>query len=144
MHRVSHRRRQKGMTVAFENRIVPTPELGNPEVFGYSNCVKAGNLVFLAGQCAIDENYNSTGDFASQSREVLERVIHAVEAAGGTKEDIVTMTVYMLDVRKGRVFTEIRREMFGRDFPASTVVGVAQLMPPDALVEVQAVAVLGE
>lgn len=123
-------------------RIVPTPDLGDPEVFGYSNCVKVGNLVFLAGQCAIDENYNSTGNFAEQSREVLERVIHAVEAAGGSKNDIVTMTVYMLDVRKGRQFTEIRREMFGRDFPASTVVGVAQLMPPDALVEVQAIAVL--
>lgn len=128
--------------MAYSDRIVPTPQLGNPEVFGYSNCVKAGKFVFLAGQCAIDEDYNSTGDFAEQSREVLERVIHAVEAAGGTKDDIVTMTVYMLDVRKGHQFTEIRREMFGRDFPASTVVGVAQLMPPDAVVEVQAMAVL--
>lgn len=128
--------------MSHSDRIIPTPELGNPEVFGYSNCVKVGNMVFLAGQCAIDENYNSTGDFATQSREVLRRVIHAVEAAGGTKDDIVTMTVYMLDVRKGREFTEIRREMFGGDFPASTVVGVAQLMPPDAVVEVQAMAVL--
>lgn len=124
------------------DRIVPTPELGNPEQFGYSNCVRVGNLIFLAGQCAVDEDYNSTGDFAEQSREVLERVIHAVEAAGGTRDDIVTMTVYMLDVRKGRQFTDIRREMFGRDFPASTVVGVAQLMPPDAVIEVQAIAVL--
>ncbi|MGH8910991.1 MAG: RidA family protein [Acidimicrobiia bacterium] len=124
------------------DRIIPTPELGNPEVFGYSNVVKAGQLVFLAGQCAIDEDYNSTGDFATQSRQVLERVIHGVEAAGGSKEDIVTMTVFMLDVRKGREFTEIRKEMFGRDFPASTVIGVAQLMPPDAVIEVQATAVL--
>jgi 2-iminobutanoate/2-iminopropanoate deaminase len=100
--------------------------------------------VFLAGQCAIDKDYNSSGDFAAQSRECLERVISAVEAAGGTKDDIVTMTVYMLDVRKGRIFTEIRKEIFERDFPASTVVGVAQLMPPDALVEVQAMAVLSE
>lgn len=126
------------------DRIVPTPELGKPEQFGYSNVVKVGNLVFLAGQCAIDEDYNSTGDFAAQSREVLERVVHGVEAAGGRKDDIVTMTVYMLDVRKGRIFTEIRKEMFGRDFPASTVVGVAQLMPPDALVEVTAMAVLSD
>lgn len=124
------------------DRIIPTPGLGNPEQFGYSNCVKVGNLVFLAGQCAIDDDYGSTGDFAAQSRQCLERVIEAVEAAGGTKDDIVTMTVYMLDVRKGRIFTEIRREMFDRDFPASTVIGVAQLMPPDALVEVQAMAVL--
>lgn len=124
------------------DRIIPTPGLGNPEVFGYSNVVKAGQLVFLAGQCAIDEDYNSSGDFAAQSRQVLERVIHGVEAAGGSKEDIVTMTVFMLDVRKGREFTEIRKEMFGRDFPASTVIGVAQLMPPDAVIEVQAIAVL--
>lgn len=128
--------------MAHPDRVIPTPGLGRPEQFGYSNVVKAGNLVFLAGQCAIDKDYNSTGDFAAQSRECLERVIQAVEAAGGTKDDIVTMTVYMLDVRKGRIFTEIRREMFERDFPASTVVGVAQLMPPDALVEVQAMAVI--
>jgi enamine deaminase RidA (YjgF/YER057c/UK114 family) len=128
--------------MAHADRIIPTPELGTPEQFGYSNVVKAGTLVFLAGQCAIDEDYNSTGDFAAQSRECLERVVAAVEAAGGTIDDIVTMTVYMLDVRKGRIFTEIRKELFGRDFPASTVIGVAQLMPPDALVEVQAIAVL--
>jgi enamine deaminase RidA (YjgF/YER057c/UK114 family) len=128
--------------VGHTDRIIPTPELGNPEVFGYSNVVKAGQLVFLAGQCAIDENYNSSGDFAAQSRQVLERVIHGVEAAGGSKEDIVTMTVFMLDVRKGREFTEIRKELFGRDFPASTVIGVAQLMPADAVIEVQAMAVL--
>jgi 2-iminobutanoate/2-iminopropanoate deaminase len=130
--------------MARPERIIPTPDLGKPEQFGYSNVVKAGSLVFLAGQCAIDEDYNSSGDFAAQSRECLERVISAVEAAGGTKDDIVTMTVYMLDVRKGRIFTEIRKEIFERDFPASTVVGVAQLMPPDALVEVQAMAVLSE
>lgn len=128
--------------MAHADRIVATPDLGDPSRFGYSNCVRAGNLVFLAGQCAIDDNYRSQGDFAAQSREVLERVIGAVEAAGGTKDDIVTMTVYMLDVRKGEIFTKIRKEMFGRDFPASTVIGVAQLMPPDALVEVQAMAVL--
>lgn len=123
--------------MAHHDRIIPTPELGDPSEFGYSNCVRAGKLIFLAGQ------YDSEGgDFAEQSRRVLERVIHAVGAAGGTKDDIVTMTVYMLDVRKGRIFTEIRREMFERDFPASTVVGVAQLMPADALVEVQAIAVL--
>ncbi|HUP15831.1 MAG TPA: RidA family protein [Acidimicrobiia bacterium] len=124
------------------NRIIPTPELGDPEVFGYSNCVKVGNLVFVAGQCSIDENYNSSGDFSTQSREVLRRVIHAVEAAGGSKGDIVTMTVFVLDVRKGREFTQIRREMFGHDFPASTLIGVSQLMPPEAVVEVQAIAVL--
>lgn len=123
-------------------RIVPTPELGHPEQFSYSNCVKVGNLVFLAGQCAIDDNYDAHGDFAQQSREVLERVIHGVEAAGGSKEDIVTMTVYMTDIRKARIFTQIRLEMFDRDFPASTAVEVTHLIPPDAVIEVQAIAVL--
>jgi len=128
--------------MAHKDRIVPTPELGDPEPFSYSNCVKAGKLVFLAGQLALDENGEVTGDFASQSRQVLERVIKGVEAAGGTIDDIVTMTIYVLDVRHGRTFTAIRHEMFGRDFPASTLVGVTNLMPPDALIEVQAMAVL--
>lgn len=125
-----------------EERIVPTPDLGDPEPFSYSNCVKVGSLVFLAGQLALDESPDASGDFESQSRQVLERVIRGVEAAGGSREDIVTMTVYVLDVRKARTFTAIRHEMFERDFPASTLVEVSKLIPPEAQLEVQAIAVL--
>lgn len=123
-------------------RVIPTPDLGDPEPFSYSNCIKVGNLVFLAGQLALDESPDASGDFESQSRQVLERVIRGVEAAGGSRDDIVTMTVYVLDVRKARTFTAIRHEMFQRDFPASTLVEVSKLIPSEAQLEVQAIAVL--
>lgn len=127
----------------WSKRTHEVPELGDPGWHAYSNCVVAGPLVFLAGQCGIGSDYQVVStEFAPQARQVLTRVQQAVEAAGGSLDDIVTMTVFVTDIRNGEEFTQIRKEVFGRDFPASALIGVSQLMPPQALVEVQAIAVL--
>ncbi|PYR93635.1 MAG: hypothetical protein DMG19_01355 [Acidobacteria bacterium] len=58
------------------------------------------------------------------------------------RNDIVTMTVFITDVRLGPEFLRIRKEILGRDFPASALIGVSRLMPVDGLLEIQAIAVL--
>jgi enamine deaminase RidA (YjgF/YER057c/UK114 family) len=124
--------------------IVAVPGLGPSAQFGYSQCVRVGRTVYLAGQCGLGEGHEVVSpEFEPQARRALERVQLAVEAAGGTLDDIVTMTVFITDTRFGRVFTGLRRELFGTDFPASALVGVSALMPLGALIEIQAVAVLG-
>ncbi|MGH8872347.1 MAG: RidA family protein [Acidimicrobiia bacterium] len=124
-------------------RVVEIPSLGDPAPFAYSNAVVVGDMVFLAGQCGIDGNYQVAGpDFAAQARQALFRIKQGIEAAGGTIHDLVTMTVFITDIRKGREFTDIRREMFSSDFPASALIGVSSLMPDGAMVEVQAIGVL--
>jgi len=123
--------------------IVPVPALEDSSQFGYSQCVRAGNLVFLAGQCGLGEDHEIvSSDFAEQAKRALERIETAVNAAGGTLSDIVSMTVYITDKRQGRLFTSLRRELFSEHFPASALICVHSLIPAGALIEIQALAVL--
>lgn len=132
------------MVEGARKRIVAVPGLEDPGEYGYSQCVTVGPMVFLAGQCGLGPDHEVVSlDFAAQARRALDRVRMGVEAAGGTLADIVTMSVFVTDTRLGRVFTGIRREYFGDRYPASALVGVSALMPVHAMIEIQAVAVLG-
>lgn len=129
---------------AFVKQIIRVPGLEETAEFGYSQCVRAGSLVFIAGQCGLNERHEVvSSDFLEQARTALDRVHAAVRAAGGTLGDIVAMTVFLTDTSLGRIFTALRREYFGGGFPASALIGVHSLMPAGAMIEIQAIAVLG-
>jgi enamine deaminase RidA (YjgF/YER057c/UK114 family) len=106
---------------------------------------EGGRIVWLAGQVgAADASGNSlAGDFDGQVREVFSRLNQTLEEAGGSLADMVTMTVFITDARYGDRFTELRKEIFGDNFPASALITVAGLARPEMLVEVQAIAVIG-
>lgn len=112
----------------------------------YSQAVvtEGGRTVWLAGQVgAADASGNSlAGDFDGQVREVFSRLGRTLEEAGGSLADMVTMTVFITDARFGDRFTQLRREIFGDDFPASALITVAGLARPEMLVEVQGIAVI--
>lgn len=109
----------------------------------YSLGVRAGNLLFLAGQLGLDaEARPGQGRFEAQTRRVFERMQTILEAAGGSLDDLVTMTVFITDIRYGDEFVRLRGEILGRDFPASALIGVSQLANPEALIEIQAIAAL--
>jgi 2-iminobutanoate/2-iminopropanoate deaminase len=113
----------------------------------YSQAVitEGGRIVWLAGQVgAADASGNSlAGDFDRQVREVFSRLNQTLEEAGGSLADMVTMTVFITDARYGDRFTELRKEIFGDNFPASALITIAGLARPEMLVEVQAIAVIG-
>jgi 2-iminobutanoate/2-iminopropanoate deaminase len=113
----------------------------------YSQAVitEGGRIVWLAGQVgAADASGNSlAGDFDAQVRAVFARLSQTLEEAGGSLADMVTMTVFITDARYGDRFTELRREIFGDNFPASALITVAGLARPEMLVEVQGIAVIG-
>jgi len=113
----------------------------------YSQAVitEGGRIVWLAGQVgAADATGRSLGgDFDGQVREVFSRLRQTLEEAGGTLADMVTMTVFITDARLGDRFTQLRKEIFGDNFPASALITVAGLARPELLVEVQGVAVIG-
>jgi enamine deaminase RidA (YjgF/YER057c/UK114 family) len=112
----------------------------------YSQAVisEGGRIVWLAGQVgAADAAGNSlAGDFDGQVREIFSRLGRTLEEAGGALRDMVTMTVFITDARHGDRFTELRKEIFGDNFPASALITVAGLARPEILVEVQGVAVI--
>jgi enamine deaminase RidA (YjgF/YER057c/UK114 family) len=113
----------------------------------YSQAVitEGGRIVWLAGQVgAADSSGKSlAGDFDGQVREIFSRLGHTLEEAGGRLADMVTMTVFITDARHGDPFTQLRKEIFGDDFPASALITVAGLARPEMLVEVQGIAVTG-
>jgi 2-iminobutanoate/2-iminopropanoate deaminase len=113
----------------------------------YSQAVitDGGRIVWLAGQTAGADGAGKslTGDFDGQVREVFSRLAKTLEEAGGALRDMVTMTVFITDARFGDRFTQLRKEIFGDDFPASALITVAGLARPEMLVEVQGIAVIG-
>lgn len=113
----------------------------------YSQAVvtEGGKTVWLAGQVgAVDASGKSlAGDFDAQVREVFSRLGQTLAEAGGRLADMVTMTVFITDARFGDRFTELRKEIFGENFPASALITVAGLARPEMLVEVQGIAVIG-
>ena len=114
---------------------------------GYSQAVvtEGGRIVWLAGQVAAEDSSGRSlaADFDGQVREVFARLGHTLEEAGGRLADMVTMTVFITDARLGDRFTQLRREIFGDNFPASALITVAGLARPEMLVEVQGIAVIG-
>jgi len=103
-----------------------------------------GRMVFIAGQTASDPQGNVVGiaDARAQTRYIIEKIQRAVEAAGGTMNDLVAMNVFTTDVRYHRDINETRRELLGSNFPTSTMVQVVALARPELLLEINAIAVI--
>ena len=113
----------------------------------YSQAVvsEGGKVVWLAGQVAAEDVSGNSlaGDFDGQVREVFVRLGKTLEDAGAALGDMVTMTVFITDARFGDRFTQLRKAIFGDNFPASALITIAGLARPELLVEVQGVAVIG-
>ena len=113
----------------------------------YSQAVvtRGGRTVWLAGQVGAADAAGKSlaGDFDGQVQEVFARLGQTLAEAGGTLADMVTMTVFITDARYGDRFTQLLKEIFGDNFPASALITVAGLARPELLVEVQGVAVIG-
>ena len=113
----------------------------------YSQAVitEGGCTVWLAGQVAIQDAAGNSlvGNFDGQVREIFRLLGETLKEAGGKLGDMVTMTVFITDRRYGDRFTELRKEIFGGDFPASALITRRALARPEMLVEVQGIAVVG-
>jgi len=118
-----------------------------PQQRGYSLAVitEGGKTVWLGGQIAtVDDSGKSlAGDFEGQVRQIFKLINATLEKAGGKLKDMVQMTVFITDVRNGDRLTEIRREIFGDNFPGSALITVTGLADPNAKIEIQGYAVIG-
>ena len=118
-----------------------------PQQRAYSLAVvtEGGKTVWLAGQTAtVDDTGKSlAGDFEGQARQVFKLLNATLEKAGGKLSDMVQMTVFITDVRNGDRLTQIRKEVFGDNFPGSALITISALAPPEAKIEIQGVAVIG-
>ncbi|MCX7561225.1 RidA family protein [Sulfitobacter sp. F26204] len=115
---------------------------------GYANGVKtADNHLFIGGQIGwTGEQVFESHDFIGQMEQALLNIVAVLEAAGGKVEDIVRLTWYVIDkkeylARQAEV-GGVYRKVLGRHFPAMTMVVVAGLIEDEALLEIEATAVL--
>jgi enamine deaminase RidA (YjgF/YER057c/UK114 family) len=132
-----------------------TPELINPPSLvkpsGYAHGVVArGRLLALAGQTGMDATgrIGAPGDLVAQFRQALANLRAVVSAAGGQVTDIVKLTLFVTDKRAYRAnltpLGAAYREVFGRYYPAMTLVEVRGLFDDEALVEIEGLACLPE
>ena len=114
--------------------------------FSQATMIEArGRLVFISGMTArcADGSIAGIGDIEAQTRQVCENVKSAVEQAGGTMDDICRVDVYVRNMEHFDRIHKVRREYFKPPAPASTMVEVSKMTSPDYLIEMSAIAVVG-
>jgi enamine deaminase RidA (YjgF/YER057c/UK114 family) len=132
------------------SRIEPVEIAFWPRPRGYSNgMVASGRTLYVAGQVGWDEHEKVVSDeLVGQFRQALSNIRTVVETAGGRIEDVVRLTIYCCDLDAYRTHHKAigaaYREVMGKHFPAMALLGVAGLVEPGALVEIEATAVLDD
>jgi 2-iminobutanoate/2-iminopropanoate deaminase len=122
---------------------VRSQSVAEPPPGSFSQCLMAGDTIYVSGQIARGEDGSIGGDGSmySQAMIALGRIKALLEAAGATMDDVVKLNVFCTDITKRVEIGEARRKFFTGDFPASTLVQVAALVDPGLLVEIEATAV---
>jgi len=109
----------------------------------YSQAIQAGNLVFLSGQIPLVPATMEVvdGDFEARARQVFENLQAVAEAAGGSLNDIVKLTIFLTDLGNFATVNAVMESFFEQPFPARAAIGVASL-PKGVDVEADAILVV--
>jgi enamine deaminase RidA (YjgF/YER057c/UK114 family) len=129
------------------DRINP-PELPRPSGFSHAVAASGGRLVFLAGQTGYGPDGKIVdGGVVPQVERALGNLLAALRAAGGGPGDLVSLTIYAVDLADYRAHAqeigEVWRRQCGREYPAMAAVAVSGLWDDKALVEIQGFAAVG-
>jgi len=130
------------------------PEMLQPEglpaplgQYSHVSRVRSGQLVFIAGQVAVDERGElvGEGDFGAQVRQVFHNLERALSGAGATLGSVMKFTTFLTRAEDLEDFLRLRRDLFAElypqgGYPANTLVVVTRLVSPAFLVEIEAVA----
>lgn len=133
------------LTPAHSRKIAMNPPTVPAPIRGYySNCVRAGSLLFISGQIGTDANGRLVGedDVAAQANQALRNMELLLKANGASMADVVKVTVYVTNMDYLDVIAPVRLEYFPKDGPASAIVEVSRLALPDVKVEIEAIAAL--
>ncbi|HJX10780.1 MAG TPA: RidA family protein [Candidatus Binatia bacterium] len=129
-------------------------ELSNPTGLeppvGYAHVAKitGGSIIHVAGQAPFNEKGEvvGKGDLVAQFAQVMRNLKTAVEASGGRPNQYAVLTIYITDLQaywdNKKPLAAAYREVFGKYFPAITLVEVKRLYNPDCLIEISGIAVI--
>jgi 2-iminobutanoate/2-iminopropanoate deaminase len=112
----------------------------------YSHAIlnQGGKLLFIAGQTASDKDGNvvGKGDIVAQTQQVFANLKTVLKAAGGTIDDLVMTTTYIVGREYREGYNEVRSRQYKKNPPTSTLVIVSGLAHPDYLIEIAGIAVI--
>jgi enamine deaminase RidA (YjgF/YER057c/UK114 family) len=128
-----------------KNEII-SPELAVPNGhFAQATIADAvGRLVFISGMTArnAEGGITGVGDITAQTHQVCQNLKAAIEAAGGTLDDLARVDVYVRNMEDFDAIHAVRRQYFTGVAPASTMVEVSKFVSKDYLIEINAIGVL--
>ena len=119
----------------------PISTLAAPAAIGpYSQAIEIPGLIFLSGQIPLDPTSMTliTGGVAAQTDQVFRNLAAVTEAAGGSLNDLVKLTIYLTDLADFATVNEVMARHMQAPYPARAAIGVAAL-PKDAAVEIEAI-----
>ena len=105
----------------------------------YSQAIRSGDIVFLSGQIPLDPQTMEfvDGDFEARARQVFDNLKAVAEAAGGSLDQVVKLTIFLTDLDNFATVNSVMEDYFNQPYPARAAVGVASL-PKGADVEADA------
>ena len=125
-------------------QVAVTPDPYAP--FRLAQAHRVGDLLFVSGQAAIDNDgvIVGVGDFDTQANRAFENLQRVLRAGGSSLENVVKVTIYLTDMSHFEDIVELRGKWFSPPYPADTIVEVRSLYSPDAMIEIEAIAVVDE
>ncbi|CAB3721242.1 2-iminobutanoate/2-iminopropanoate deaminase [Achromobacter deleyi] len=122
-------------------RVTTQPDPYEP--FLLSQGIKANGWLFISGQAGAGENGKIVqGGFLAQGRQAFANLRRALEAGGASLKDVVKVTIFVTDMGHFDDVVTLRREFFAAPYPADTIAEIRALYTPDAMIEIEAIAVV--
>lgn len=111
-----------------------------------SQAIRAGGLIFVSGQAGVgdDGTIVAPGDFDRQADQAFRNLRRALEAAGSGLDRIAKVTIFLTSMVHFPKIVALRRKWFSAPYPADTIVEVSALYSPDAMIEIEAIALAAE
>jgi len=111
-------------------------------IVGYSRAVRSGNIIAVTGTVGINADGSYPKSMYEQARRSLHIIRAAIEALGGKIEHVIRTRMFVTDISQWKEVAKAHAEVFGEIRPATTMVQVAKLIDDEALIEIEADAVI--
>lgn|SRR5690606_21087557 len=123
------------------SQIKITPDTYAP--FNLAQGYRVGDLLFISGQTAIDDNGQliGIGDFDVQAQKAFENLEKVLKAGGSSLKNVVKVTILLRDMSNFNKIVKLREKHFTKPYPADTICEVSSLFSSEALIEIEAIAV---
>ncbi|MEM5274528.1 RidA family protein [Cupriavidus taiwanensis] len=111
-----------------------------------SQAIRAGGLLFVSGQAGVGDDgaIVGRGDFDAQAEQAFRNLRRALQAGGSGLDRVAKVTIFLTSMEHFPKIVALRRKWFSAPYPADTIVEVSALYAPDAMIEIEAIALTTE